>query len=173
MKRRLWAALAAVSLTLLLAGCGGEEAPAKASSGGEDRFTRCMQDNGAEPGVGLGDPGSGDGKGTASAAPDEQRKQQEAMKKCQKYLPDGGTPKPLSPEELDKARAFAKCMRGEGLDFPDPNPTSGGFQGGPGAGVAPVPDGVDMDDPKVQAAYQKCQKKAGGGAGVETGKADA
>jgi hypothetical protein len=46
----------------------------------------------------------------------------EAVEKCRQFLPGSGTLEPLSAEELGKVRAYAKCMRGNGVpDFPDPN----------------------------------------------------
>jgi len=46
--------------------------------------------------------------------------------------------------------AFAKCMRANGVsNFPDPDPTGGGFR---------VGAGVDLSSPAVRAAQAKCQR---------------
>jgi hypothetical protein len=51
----------------------------------------------------------------------------------------------------DAALAFAECMRDEGVeDFPDPEISGDGT-------VKLLPGGVDLDDPDVQAAQDKCQ----------------
>ncbi|HET6708970.1 hypothetical protein [Amycolatopsis sp.] len=132
-----------------------------AQNGAEDPYTKCMKENGAEPGTSLGEIGSGTvTQGTQS--PEQQRKQQEAMAKCGKHLPDGGKPQPLSPEALEQGRKFAKCMRDQGIAFPDPDPNTGGYQAQPGAVVEPIPDGVDINDPAVRAKYDKCAQVAGG-----------
>ncbi len=46
---------------------------------------------------------------------------------------------------------FARCMRREGIDIPDPN-----FAFGPGGGD-PFGGSVDFEDPDVQAAFEVCQ----------------
>ncbi|MGL5819579.1 MAG: hypothetical protein ACRCYR_18605 [Phycicoccus sp.] len=58
----------------------------------------------------------------------------------------------------DAALEFAKCMRGEGIDVPDPDFS----QGGPGAGGGQGPFGdLNTDDPKTAAAVEKCQSALG------------
>ena len=60
-------------------------------------------------------------------------------------------------EIQDAALAFAKCMRAEGVDVPDPD-----FSGGLGQGASGRPFGdLDTDDPKVSAALEKCQSELG------------
>jgi hypothetical protein len=86
------------------------------------------------------------------------------MAKCGHFLPDGGKPQPLSPEALEQGRKFAKCMRDEGIAFPDPDPNGGGYQAQPGAVAEPVPPGVNINDPAVRAKYDKCGRAAGGAA---------
>ncbi|MGL5863933.1 MAG: hypothetical protein ACRCY9_22045 [Phycicoccus sp.] len=60
----------------------------------------------------------------------------------------------------DAALEFAKCMRGEGIDVPDPDFSQGG-PGGGGGGQGPFGD-LNTDDPKVAAAVEKCQSAFGG-----------
>ena len=131
-------------------------------NGAGDPFSQCMKENGADAGTSLDGNSGTVSPGTRS--PEEQRRQQEAMAKCAQYLPDGGKPKPLSPEALEQGRKFAKCMRDEGISFPDPDPNSGGYQAQPGAVVQPIPPGVDINDPAVRAKYDKCGQVAGGAA---------
>jgi hypothetical protein len=61
---------------------------------------------------------------------------------------------------FDGALKFARCMRGEGLDFPDPQKGANGLVkiGGPNVGPNP-------NDPRLKAAQQKCGKylEQGGG----------
>jgi hypothetical protein len=47
--------------------------------------------------------------------------------------------------------AYAKCMRENGVDFPDPQPATGGG----GAGIVALP--ADFNSPKWQAADKACQ----------------
>ncbi len=54
----------------------------------------------------------------------------------------------------ESALAFAECLRGEGLDVPDPDFSNGG---GGGAGGFLRGSGLDRQDPKVQAAMDKCR----------------
>jgi hypothetical protein len=132
--------------------------------GGADPFGRCMRENGADGGTSLDGNGSNGTVSPGTRSPDEQRRQAEALEKCGKYLPDGGKPKPLTPEALEQGRKFAKCMREQGIAFPDPDPNTGGYQAQPGAVVEPVPPGVNVDDPAVRAKYDKCSQAAGGAA---------
>lgn len=80
----------------------------------------------------------------------------------------GGLPEGVgggfSPEDRtqfqDTMLKFAECMRGEGVDMPDPDFSSGGPPaGGGGSGQARGPFGqLDRDDPKVAVALEVCQK---------------
>jgi hypothetical protein len=85
---------------------------------------------------------------------------QAAQKTCGQP-PQGafGTSSPQqSQDQADAAVKFADCMRANGVpDFPDPNASGGRVVFGGG--------GIDMNDPKVQAAFEKCQKDAAFGAG--------
>ena len=135
------------------------------------KFTQCMRDHGVE----MQDPEIGDdGSFTISAPADIQAGTgpadsdfAEANEACQKFLDgviNGGDREAPSAEEIAKiqesALKFARCMRAEGYDFPDPqfDTGSGGggmvMIGGPGASI-------DPNDPGVQAAIEKCQKAAG------------
>lgn len=133
----------------LLAACGGagEDGPAVATAGhgsagasaapspsadeAEQRraFAACMRENGvemADPGPDgritvhaekAVEPGAGPGPGSEAGA---------ALEKCRGLLPNGGEPPKLSPEDIEKMRAMARCMRHNGVpDFPDPDPATG------------------------------------------------
>jgi hypothetical protein len=159
---------------ILLAGCGdsGGSGVARADDAGADStattggasttaassdpeqaqldFARCMREQGldfpdpqpdANGNLRFQIPAGGAGGREAFRA---------AGEKCQKYLQaaGGGLPDPDDPEFQDAQLEFARCMRGEGLDFPDPTPGQG-----PGQGAAIR---IDQDDPAVQAAFDKC-----------------
>jgi hypothetical protein len=105
---------------------------AKASGTQEDQmraFAKCMRDHGVD----MPDPQmSPDGKGgrvavgkAGGAGGDNTSAVDAASEACKALLPNGGAMKQLNPEELDKARAQAKCMRDHGVDMPDPDPNGG------------------------------------------------
>lgn len=89
-------------------------------------FVKCMREHGidmpdaeinGDGGVGISIP-----QGTDPEAVDA------ATQACKQYQPNGGEPEKLSPELMEKNRAYAKCMREHGLpDFPDPDPDTGGI----------------------------------------------
>lgn len=74
----------------------------------------------------------------------------------------GSGPSEKEIEELqENALKLAQCMRENGVaDFPDPDFSDFGPGSGPQrASRAGGPfGGIDMDDPKVQAAFEKCQE---------------
>jgi hypothetical protein len=179
------AAVAALALTLVVAACGGEEdgGGAQVASLGENdaatttttsttaedpeeamlAFARCMR----EHGIDVPDPDSSGevrirgrasaaGKGRSSEAQNE--KFEKAQKACGDLLEDA-RPAPLSEEDRaamqDAMLAYARCMRGEGLDFPDPDFSQGGRGGftiraGRGGGPGP-------GDEEFEAADEKCR----------------
>jgi hypothetical protein len=171
-------------LALSAAGCGGggdggdgvataggktAEPSASASTGSaEDRdaifaYAKCMRENGVpnfpDPEVGehgefrLSLPG---GEGF------DKEKVDAAQEKCKKLMPNGGEPPKADPEQIDRMREYAKCMRENGVPkFPDPN-AEGGFQ----------IDGNEVGDPQspaFKAAEEKCRSlmpaPPGGGQG--------
>ena len=152
MRRHLLLVAPLLALGLALSGCAtqGGETPAVATAGDgapaaqesegpseEDRareFAACMRAEGIDipdpepgtgpnsggkpgPGVAIRIEGGGENKGKVDAA----------MEKCRSLLPNGGEMKPLTPEQLERQRELAKCMRANGVpDFPDPDPNGGG-----------------------------------------------
>jgi hypothetical protein len=165
------------SLAVIAAGCGGSDSGvAQASGGGSTQassttattastsgsrdekmlaFAKCMRTDGGVPD--FPDP-TADENGDLQLAPpagggnNNNNNQQDirgGFEKCQKYL-DGVISPPSQADQTeirDAQLEFAKCMRTEGVDVPDPDPN----QQGPG-GFADI----DRNDPKVQAAMKKC-----------------
>lgn len=119
-------------------------------------FAKCMRENGID----LPDPGSGGGLfiGPDSDLHPEDPDFKAAEAECKPILDEAEKlmPKP-SEEELakmrDSMRAFARCMRGEGIDFPDPDFADGGRIEGRVS---------DLDDPDFQKANEKCTNETGG-----------
>jgi hypothetical protein len=119
-------------------------------------FAKCMRENGVD----FPDPGSGGGLiiGPDSDIDPQSPDFKAAEGKCKPILDEAekSMPKP-SEEELasmrDQMLAFAKCMRDEGIDFPDPKFGEGGHIEAPAG---------DRDDPDFKAAEETCSKKTGG-----------
>jgi hypothetical protein len=167
------------ALMLAMAGCagdsgGGEDvataggtATASADADNEQtgdtseqlrKFASCMRENGID----MPDPETdgegrvlfkGPGGGAEGGTPPDREKFEAAQQKCKQYLPNGGEPPKLDPEQIEKARQFSKCMRENGVpDFPDPQPDGGvRIQAKPGSGI----------DPQSQAfkdAHAKCEQ---------------
>ena len=169
---RAAAALAAVAfgLVLALAACGGEDeagvprlgdggtttATQQASRDFEDAaldYARCMRENGVE----MPDPERGRFVITPETDPSQhdQATFREADSRCRKHL-DNAKPPELTEEQKQEferaALEHARCMREHGIDFPDPAIREGG-------GAAVSLDGIDLDDPKFQAAQKACEGK--------------
>jgi hypothetical protein len=127
-------------LTLMSAGCarsgdkddggvatarsGGPTATAAASATpSEDpdaqiKYSRCMREQGM---TWFPDPDN-DGNMSVRIPPGlDEKKFDAAQKACQKFSPDGGRPHQANPEDIERGRQLAKCMRENGVpDFPDP-----------------------------------------------------
>jgi hypothetical protein len=76
-------------------------------------------------------------------------KEHTALEACKQFLPNGGEVEKISPEDLEKVRQYARCMRENGVDMPDPDP-DGTLTGGAG------------DSAKMAAADEVCQSKLPG-----------
>jgi hypothetical protein len=162
MTNKYWGrALTAATLALLVSACAGntntdsgvaslsdgdqQSAQQQSSDGKTDEdknreFARCMR----EHGVDVPDPEPGQGGVTIKEPnPEKVRPAREA---CQHLLPNGGVPEPLDPEELDKARERAECMREHGIDVPDPDPNNPRIR---------PPEGVDRE--KMKEAMEACR----------------
>jgi hypothetical protein len=164
-------------LVLGLAGCGGGDVNnglatangngAAASSGaGTDgltdqeralKFAQCMRDNGVTD---FPDPKGGGGLELNVPDGASPEKVQAAMQACKRYLPNGGEPIRVDPEQTERARRYAQCMRDNGVtNFPDP------VEGG-GIQLNGNDPSLRMDDPKFQAAQKACQNLLGGPSGT-------
>ena len=138
---KLRATAAAAAGALLLAACGGAGGDGGQSASAtsreakaEDamlRFTRCLR----REGIDVGDAGKtgvvriGPGPG-AGGDPPNPAKFRRAEQKCGHLLRDAGAPPELSAEDRAeferKAIAFARCMRKQGIDIPDPQVSGDG-----------------------------------------------
>lgn len=159
MDRRCAAALIAPPLFLALAACGtsqddtgvasaGGAAPTESGSpAGQDtdgdsrKLFGCLRENGVD----VEDP---DGDGAVALGGGDPAAMEKAMEACREYMPNGGEVQAVSPEQLTYYRAYAQCMRDEGIDMGDPDPEQG----------MPAPaDGTDLE--KLQAAHKTCSSK--------------
>jgi hypothetical protein len=112
------------------------------------RYARCM----GERGVGVPDPqrdanGGVVQNGLTARGPSVKA----AEKACGKYLEaGGGTPDPQQlAEAQDAMLRYARCMRGEGIDMPDPKGGRMEFNSGPGGGPG---------SPRFKAADRVCRR---------------
>jgi hypothetical protein len=131
------------------------------------RFASCMR----EQGIDMPDPEVdsegrvrmqvGGGPGEGGAPPDRERFAA-AQKACQQYLPNGGEPPKLDPEQVEQARQFAKCMRENGVpDFPDPQADGGiRLEAGPGTGLDP--NSQAFKDAEAKCEQYMPRRRAGG-----------
>lgn len=155
--------LAAVGLALL-AGCGSgseEDDQAAQRERFEDaqlKFAQCLREEGIDA-----DTPSGGGLRIQSGPsengrPPNQEKFRKAEEKCRPILEKAGGPPELSEEDReefqDQALAFARCMRRQGIDFPDPEFGEGGRAtqrvGGPGR--------AEPNEARMRAATKKCEE---------------
>ena len=171
--------LAAVGAALALSACGGSGNGGSASGqsqqdkafAGALQYAQCMR----EHGVDMPDPqrvGTGGIKITAKGGPARNAKVQAAQTDCQKYLQTGGGRAPSAAEQA-KAKAamlaYAKCMRAQGVDMPDPKFSSGGgttFQFGRPGRHGGTTGGPNPDSPAFKAADKACHSQL---AGIEKG----
>jgi hypothetical protein len=165
------AGVLAVTLALVLAACGGSgdsggvasltdtagqtttnEDEASGSTDPEQaalEYTQCMRENGVD----MADPGA-NGELRLEVRPGERQKVEKAQRACE-HLLEKARPK-LSEEQQnamqDALLAFAKCMRKNGIDMPDPVFGEGGKvtqRDSSGRGLNP-------DDPKFKKAEEAC-----------------
>jgi hypothetical protein len=154
--------LTTLAAAALLAACGdsGDDAAGKADpEQAALKFAKCMR----EHGVNMPDPQvSADGGGTrvtfSQKAGDNPRKLDDAQKACSKYMREAAPE--ISPEQQEKMRdaalKFARCMRANGIDVPDPTFNKDGGTlirvGGKGPGKDP------SQNPRFQEAEKECSK---------------
>ncbi|MFJ7078552.1 hypothetical protein [Streptomyces sp. NPDC098781] len=159
---RLFAAAGLSALALFVTACSADNGTSEQSSsagsgqgagGGnrsaEDERARqndCLRKNGAT--ITEGDNGAGAGVDFGDLDEAEQKK---VMEKC--GLAEAAQGGEVSQADKDKAFAFAKCMREEGLEFADP-------QFGDGAAMKgqQIPEGQEEE---YKAASDTCMAKVG------------
>ena len=166
MTRTLISIGAAGAAALALAACGGGDGgggdasadPRERAQEGALKFAQCMREQGIDfpdPQVGENGlvkvgPGPGPGRGPDPNDPKLRR----AHDACRDHLDAGGE----APDEATMARhreaflAYARCMREEGVDMPDPDPR-GGLVFKAGDPQAPNPR-----SPAFQRADEVCQE---------------
>ena len=164
MTRALTSLTAAGCAALALAACGGDGGGGERSASPQQRaqdaalkFARCMRENGVDvPDPQVGDNGMvmvapGEGQGPDPSDP----KVRAATEKCGKHLDVGGEAQDqrLSPEQRDAFVAYARCMREEGVNVPDPSAEDGGIVGRVGD-----PDLPDPNSPAFKRAHGVCDK---------------
>jgi hypothetical protein len=161
------AAIAGAALTLGACGAGKDDNSPRDSQDkafeGALKFAKCMRDQGID----MPDPtraGGGGilqkmgGPGRRDRGPDDP-KMKAADKACAKYRSLGGGQAP-DPAAMAKQRdafvAYARCMRGKGINMPDPKVSGNGIEMSIGKGIRP-------DSPVFKAADKACHALLGGG----------
>src|SRR6266498_4253515 len=169
---RLLALLATVSI--VAAGCGstgGASAPDPEASTEAAllAFSQCMRDQGitdmpdptvdSDGNVQIQRPPGGHDSGAHDAFA-------AARSKCDKYLQ--GVTQGFSHGDITKTQdqflQLAQCMRGRGVDVPDPDFSQGGHDPG-----AQFWDAINRSDPSVEEALRACQQQVFGSEGLGHG----
>jgi hypothetical protein len=141
---RKYAFTAVLAVGLALAGCKGSSGPGVATAGSPaahgsagsgpspaadegDRalqFQQCMREHGVE--VHTSEDKGGVSIAASPGSLEDKQKMTAATEACRMYLPGGGDKPELSPEDIDRLRRFAQCMRDHGVpEWPDPDPQTG------------------------------------------------
>lgn len=184
------ATLALSVITLGLAGCGAASGtgtdgvaslgggttttagtPAAGGAGGESgddrfyKFAQCMRGKGID--IPDPEPGGGPVKiGPGTGIDVDDPKFAEAQQACAKEVGDltpGGNDPARRQEFQDKALAFARCMRENGVDMPDPKFGEGGRI------EQRIEGGLSPDDPRFQEAQKRCESLLPFGRGAGAG----
>jgi hypothetical protein len=171
MTRRTRSALTTAAVTALaLAACGGGEGSGAAAKSEQEKFqeaalkhAQCMRRHGVD----VPDPKPGRGL-IVNGADVNPEAFERAQRACDKEV--GKPPVPqLSEKEQrefrEAALKHARCMRAQGIDFPDPT------FGANGEVRIQLNDGdtPPLDDPAFQAADKKCRKYLGKAGVVQEG----
>ena len=123
-------------------------------------YAACMR----EHGIDIPDPDTSGGGGvfTIGGVGSDPGAFEEAGKVCDPILEDAFGEFEMSPEQeaelRDQELVFARCMRDNGVDWPDP---TGDF----GSGGSVIELGDDVDPETMNAAMDTCSKEAFGGSG--------
>jgi hypothetical protein len=150
-----------------LAACGGDDEPsasASSSSTSEEdeardaqvKFAQCMRENGVD----LPDPEPGEKGPRIRVGPGSDIDPEEfeaAAKECEEFRSDIRPQLSEGEQEEFKQNAleFARCMRENGVDMPDPQ-----FQDGGGVRIGGP--GINPEDPDFQKAQEECGDLMGG-----------
>jgi hypothetical protein len=181
----LTGALVIVAVVLLV-GCGGSggdsstEESSTASSGQaggpggfaeiSDKTRACLEEQGVElPDPSQGPPGGappegGPPEGGRPAGVGEGGEEmKEALEECGAELPQGkpGSPQMDSDAFRESIKEYASCMGENGYELPEPNVS--------GEGPVFKESDVNREDPKFEAANEKCQSLLGGPGGGGSG----
>ncbi len=168
-RRRPLAALALMTMVVLISACGSS-APASTGSGGSGadntaanaqkavKFAKCMRSNG----VGEFPDPSASGKLTideianGSSLDVSTPAFKQAISACKNLEPAGFMGSERSPQQQDAALKFAQCIRSNGVkDFPDPIPN------GPLVDTGRIPSSNQPGGMSIlKAAMQKCRDVA-------------
>ncbi|MFE2291211.1 hypothetical protein [Streptomyces sp. NPDC059452] len=149
------ACLLAATVVLTATACSGDDGSASGSKKSDTKKTEedqalehrtCLR----EQGLKIPEPKAGqDGMGVTIDGGSKSRKEMEkAFKACEDKAVGGG-PKELTQAEKDKMVAFARCMRENGFDMPDPKFDGGAME------AMPALKGSDMK--KFEKANKACE----------------
>lgn len=163
----------AVLVAALLVGCGGSSGDSSTEGGStassdraggpagfelSDDTRACLEEQGVElPDPGEGPPGGGappeGGPPQGFGQGGEEMK--EALEECGAELPQGGPAGPPMDSSAfrESVKEYAACMGENGYELPEPNVS--------GEGPVFKESDVDREDPKFEAANEKCQSLLG------------
>jgi hypothetical protein len=147
---------------LALAACGGHDPEPLSDRGSNDRqereaalsYAQCMR----EQGIDMPDPRFGEDGTIVHDTPEGDRDElRAAQRACRRYRHGGGRApseeeRQEQQEMLERAVAYAKCMREEGIDVPDPTTDEDGKN-------LILGQGLDRDDPDFSEADETCRSK--------------
>ncbi|MGW7097053.1 hypothetical protein [Streptomyces sp. NPDC054874] len=152
------ACVIAAALALTAGACSGDGGGGGTKDGGSASGTKKTEEDQAlehrkclrEQGLEIPEPKAGqDGKGMTVDGGSKSRKEMEkAFKACEDKAVGGGREE-LTQAEKDKMVAFARCMRENGFDMPDPK-----FDGG---AMAAQPALKPKDMKKFEKANKACE----------------
>ena len=168
MGKRIGLAVTVVAFAAAMTGCAAEDpgggvaslssaepsAAVSATVAPEDRalkFAQCMREQGMSW---FPDPEPGS-RGFKMIIPKnvDKTKVDAAMAACKEFSPEGRSGVKLSPEDLERARQMAKCMRENGVpNFPDPGSDGRIKVDGRKLGL------TGPDDPAFKAAEEACRE---------------
>lgn len=154
-KRRSLLAISAFALMLAMgaAGCGDDKPSASPSADSANssalKYSQCMRDQGLSW---FPDPGEDGGLQVSVPEGTDQATVDKAEEACKQYDPSQDGSGQFSPEDVNKVRQMAQCVRDKGFpNYPDPD-SNGAIHIDEGT------TGISPNDPAFQKAVQECQK---------------